>query len=103
MSKINQKMSILQTELDRKLDIKKQLEDIINKDKLDKRLATLINIINDVMKCEESLPKFYQNLRDVMMIVDEKYQQVQTLKQLLETLYEIEEEIEKLENEINNR
>ena len=103
MSKINQKMSILQTELDRKLEIKKQLEDIINKDKLDKRLATLINIINDVIKCEEALPKFYQNLRDVAMIVDEKYQQVQTLKQLLETLYEIEEEIEKLENEINNR
>ena len=103
IAKINQKMSLLQTELERKIEIKNQIEEVINKDKLDKRLMTLINIINDVIKCEEALPKFYQKLREVAMLVDEKYQQLQTLKHLVETLNEIDEEIEQLENEINNK
>lgn len=103
IAKINQKMSLLQSELERKIEIKNQIAEVINKDKMDKRLVTLINIINDVMKCEEALPKFYQKLREVAMLVDEKYQQLQTLKHLVETLHEIDEEIEKLENEINNK
>lgn len=102
MARINQKMSLLQTELERKIETKNQLEELLRKDQQDKRLAILINIINDVMKCEEVLPTFYQKLREITQMVDEKYQQVQTLKHLVETVEEIDEEIEKLENEINN-
>ena len=102
MGKINQKMSLLQTELERKLEIRDQLEDVLKKDRQDKRLAILMNVIDDVMKCEEALPTFYQKLREIVQMVDEKYQQVQTLKHLVETANEIDEEIERLENEINN-
>ena len=102
MARINQKMSLLQTELERKIETKNHLEELLRKDQQDKRLAILINIINDVMKCEEVLPTFYQKLREITQMVDEKYQQVQTLKHLVETVDEIDEEIEKLENEINN-
>lgn len=102
MAIIKQKMALLTDEIVRVDKALVEINASITKQQAQKELASLMNVIDDAIICQNKLPSLYQKVRDLTMLVDEKYQQLQQIKRQLQEYEDLCLEIEALENEINH-
>lgn len=74
----------------------------INSLNQDKEKLKLINIISNKKVVENKLPSLYNQQHELMLAVDDKYQQLKTLEEGLQDYEEISNRIVEIENEINH-
>lgn len=102
INQINENIAQRESKIDRfKTQLEKVNEEIDNFANT-KEETVLVNVINEKIKCEKHLPALYKKQHSLMLILEEKQEQLLKLKKELDEFNYLEEQLGEMLDENNN-
>ena len=102
INELTEKIKAQELNIEKLQIAKAETDNQINNLNLDKEKLKLINILSNKKVIENKLPSLYNQQHELMLAVDDKYQQLKSLEDELQDYEEISNRIVEIENEINH-
>lgn len=102
INELNENIALRESKIDRSKTLLEKVIDEINTFANTKEEIVLVNVINEKIKCEKHLPYLYKKQHSLMLIVEEKQEQLQKIKKELDEYNSLEDKLGEMLDENNN-